>query len=314
MSVNTVQEIFEEQTGMQDESGTNVSRVWRVTTTVATDGPLIALAASGIPGIGDDHPDSTSGLSLWVVNKTPTMEGDDGTVWKVKVDYKRKPANQNAPISNAKPWDLSAQIHYDFMARQRVLEFCYLSSANKTDVIGEDVDRMTPLVKVDNSIGAPFDPPAMEEDSLLIISITRNIRSYRFQAMDLMTYQNSLNQFQITVCDIDIPALQGWMRKMCASKHWTSEDEAYWTETIEIVINPETWLRAIVDRGYATGATVGDFTQWTPILDSTGAAIRDPVELDGAGAQNPKAAPPVYIYFHSLWETSWSSLGLPSGN
>lgn len=309
MSIESVEELFIERSADVSSSGTTASRMFRVITTTSDDGSLTAVNASGVPDVGDDLPDDPD--NMWAEKKNASPESDDGCHWKVKVDYVLKPPAQ----VGIEQWDKEPVINFGYMARSRVMEYCYHGSLDKTEVSsvsGDQNNRKTPLVKVTNSLHQPFDPPVMDEDSILVISIQRNVKHANFNPTYLQTYQNTMNIQEETVAGITIPKFCGWIRDIKAGKQFDQNNAAYWNQTFEILVDSTTWLKQVLDQGFFTGAVDGDgYMQFTPIKDADNDPIRDPIMLDGQGQRNPAANAAVYWYFHSLWEIAWGPLSLP---
>ena len=306
MSVESVNELFTERNAEASSSGTTASRMFRVITSTSNNGPLTAVNAEEIPLVGADHPDDPT--NLWVDKKNATPEGDDGMHWKVKVDYVLKPPASVGGI--VKQWDRDPVISYGYMARSKVMEYCYHAALNATE-LSPELKRAVPGIKVVNSIHQPFDPPVMDEDAVLVISIQRNKKQSDFNPTDIQTFQNTMNLELETIAGIAIPKYCGWIKDIKAAKQFDQDNSPYWSETIEILVDPKTWLKKVLDQGFFVGDSSSGYMELTPVKDTEGSAIRDPIMLDGAGQRNPAGNPAVYIYFHSLWELSWAPFNLP---
>lgn len=321
MSVTSVTELFLERGGKADEEKTQVSRVFHVFTDDINDGPLSVMFADDIPKIHEDHPEDSG---LWVVGLDPKPD-TDGNHWKVTVEYGQKPGDQGGVQPGMiEPWELDPVIRFSFMSNQVVMEKCY-HTVSLIDTPPAGAVRGKRLQRVTNSAGQPFDPPAMTEEHYLLISIQRAVRHTNFDPDDLRKYQYTINSNGAEIGVVSSFKVGGVpINKYCAlcrdfksDKSWTPSGQAYWQQNIEILIKEDNWIKKLVDMGRFTAALPSGATSevpyiYTPINDTEGNAVPEPVMLDGGGGRLGNAQDPAIIFCHDIWEEDWSAWDLPS--
>ena len=314
MSAGTATELYLDRSATENIEGISTTRMFRVITTTSDDGPLIVLKANGLPDIGGDHPDDSD---LWATVKTPAPESNDGFHWKVRVEYAMKPADSSASFQH---WDRTPVVTTGFQSRQKVFERAY-SYAETIAVAG--AVRNNPLIPVVNQpLWQWFDPPAMIDEFLLVIGVQRWTRDTNFTAEDVYQYQNTINSAEIIVGGITIPALSGWVRSYRTSP--ASERDAssgsntnYVTETIEIIVDPATWVKKIANMAvFKNSADSHYFVGFEKNVDTDGDAVRDPIRINLNGQPLPDPAGgvdnTVYLDFHGIWEENWTGMNLPN--
>lgn len=309
MSIISVEELFIKRTGGIDESGKKDKKIYQVFTDDTEDGPLVVIIHDDIPVWHSIHPDDAT---LWVRSVIPSPIADDGLSWEVAVSYNLIPDGTEADEGEEgiNPWDLDPVISFSFQPVTRVLERAY-ETINETDVIVDFTfqTRGTRLARVTNSAEQPFDPPAIFEEYRLMISIQRNIEDSDFDQANVQKFQNTINNENITVANIDFLRLELLCRDYKATKTWTAEQIPYWQETIEVIHNEETWVVQLVDQGLFTAdpPSGSDPLKLKPILDSASPQrpVTEPVLLDGSGQRLGNDTGPIYIFCHARWEEDW---------
>ena len=312
MSVTTVNELWEPRTGDFDESSDKVKRVFHVFTDDIEDGPITVASDTNIPEIYDDHPEDDD---LWSVRKSAVVDTDPYT-WKVTVNYERKPAWVTSGAGGNNPWDWAPQIAFGRLALTKVLDKAYQKDALLAPAGAPPwsaftpaaADRGKPLVAVVNSVEQPFDPPATIEEFLTVISIQRHIRFSDMDFTDIDKYQNTINKTAVSIAGVSRLKQTCLCRDYRVSpKQTTPSGVAYVTENIEIVINPDTWVRAIQDAGtlVADNPSGSSLITYTPILDDAGNQINEPVLLDGNRQRLGDGLAGVFLGYHALWEQDW---------
>ena len=318
MSVIDVNELYLNRGAQQDQDTTSITRAFQVISDDPTDDGLTILTeggALGLPVVYEDLPSRPN--DFWVRSLDPRVKSGDGLVWEVRVVYEQKPpVSVDDPTGN--PWDLDPVISFGYMMRQRVFERCYAIDETIEDrTTALTGGRGEPDLPVQNSAKVWFDPPEMIDDALLTIGISRNTEHSDFDPAVLNKFVNTLNSAAVTVAGIVIGITKGWVRDYKATKAWTNANQPYWQENVEIVINPETWVKAIMDRGImvaaesgsgGTASSPGNLVKYEKVLDEDGDQMREPVMLNGDG-QRAGGGEPVYIEFHGYWEAEW---GTPS--
>jgi hypothetical protein len=316
MAVQDVTELFNLRGGKKDTNGTSVRRAFRALTSQKEDDALVVInSASGniIPEVGDDHPADDE---LWVKSVAPAPEGDDGQIWLVNVVYELKPPDSLSVGGSGKPWDTDPVINFSFQSRQRVFEHAYSYDESIAD---KGAQRDQPQVPVANvPLQLPFDPPDMITDALLLLVIQRNEKQADFDPIQIQTFQNTINDDDgpdIKIGGITFPRWTLWMRDIKANKAWDNENEPYWSVTYEMAYDPATWIKKILNNAVFKAAVPvpdpGYTITYTPIPDSAGDPVREPVPVDLNGQPLPVGGPFVYLPYHGLWEEKWAPLGLP---
>jgi hypothetical protein len=302
MSVTNVTELFMERGGKKGLDLIQVFRSFQVFTDSMSDGPLTVMNAPGLPVPGEELPEDPT---LYCTGLDPQPD-TDGVTWKVKALYDKKPPSTGTGGA-LNPWDLDPVINFGFIMRSKVLDKCY---AVGLGAIAAPVVRGLPTVKVTNSALQPFDPPAMVDEALLLIAISRNIKGSSFLPTNVRKYQNTINidAANVTIAGIAFKQFTCWCRDYKTTQAWTADNVAYTQETIEVVIDEETWLRKIVDMGLIEGnvPSGGYLMDYIAVKDTEGNQVNEPVMLDGAGRRNGAANPPVLLTFHALWEETWT--------
>lgn len=320
MSILSIDEMYEEQDANKDQEGYSVRRPYRAVSDTINESPITVISGSlslGLPDVGDTHPLDSS---LWVTNITPRLQSPAEYVWNVIVEYRKIPAGGFSPTATGtKPWDRLPVIQYFKVAKSRVLERAYKTEGawQNTDpalftAIPGIVNRFNRPVSVLNSADQQFDPPFMVNDYHIGISIDRNTRDADFDSNAILDFLNTVNKDDLQIAGFDCPPFYGYINDIRFRSAYTSDDELYWEEHWEIIINLEGWLVALLDQGiYTTAATPSGFLAYTAIIDSEGDRITDPVLLDGAGQEKPTGADPYYLVYHAYWETEFNNIGLP---
>ena len=316
MAILSVVEKNVSRTGKQDLEATSVSRFFQAVSDDPEDTALDVLVQGpdfGLPAVGEDFPDTPQ---LWCINVTPSIETDDGLVWTIKADYALKPPIPPEENDPQDPTNWAPVISFGFMTLQQVFERCYSIQETISAAGSGNVDRASPQEPVQNSANQDFDPPLTTERSLTIIAIQRNIKHTDFDPDDIIKFQDTVNNAERTIAGVTVPALQGWIRDYKAQKNFDKDNVAFWSQTIEVVINDQTWVRFVLDRGLeeiddagGTPTSPGNLVKYKRVLDNDDKPIRMPVNFDlngkRAGGGDPK-----YLEFHEKWEADWDDAGL----
>jgi len=301
MSVSDVRELNLERGAKIGATTMEVWRVWQVTTTVMTDGPLVAAAADDVAQVGDHHPDEDS-LICYSQDPKPFM---DGVTWRVQCNYRVPSSTGGGQISSTTyPWSLPADISYSYGGEQKPLENCYAVYYNTDEDTAVTV-RGFRNKKVTNSSQQPFDPPRMYTEYFPIISVQRNTKGVNFDKDILAAYQGTINKDDITIDGMTVSQYQGQCRDYKAQPAWFTRPGQspilYYQETIEIVIKEENWIEKITDSGFYSYSG-GSLTR---LLDTLGNGLVEPVLLNGSGQKLGDGKDPKYVYCHILFERYW---------
>jgi len=295
--MSTVTSVVERMSGRGGDETTSTqgfTRVFQVeidaiSATVESD----ILANASIPAIGAAHP-AYSAVKC-IRRRIKLVDDDDFLTWEVECEYALPTPGRNNISSN--PINDPPRISFGSAQYTRVVERAYQS--------GDTIDD--PSEAVLNSAGQPFDPPVVQEEENMVISITRNERT--IDPADLVTYRNTINSASITIAGVVIAEHRGRMRSIMASKAWDTSGTAYWQVSYEIEIATATHIREILDAGYYERNSSG----LVPILDKgdNPEPITEPAPLDGSGGEGDPTSP-VYLSYQTYWAKAWSGLSLPS--
>ena len=308
MAIVSVSEVMESRSAKIDRSSRGYKRVFQVVSNDPSDDALEIAQANGIP-VYDSVSPNHEGVFVSDIQARP--KSDDGLVWEVDVSY--SPPDAAGGGSGGDPVSADPVVSFSFMMRQQVLENAYSLGA----AIPQGADRGNPTVRVVNQPGnIPFDPPAMIEDSVLVILVTLNKGTDTFTPDYITQYMNTINALEITVAGVTMPPFTGWIRDIKANPTTTPTGDAYWQVQFEILYDPQTWLKKILNTGvFEEGNVEGSSSappEYRKILDTDGEPVREPVPLSLTGQRLGRGDPGVYLEFHALWEASWAQAGLPS--
>jgi hypothetical protein len=308
MSVIEVLEDFKRRPGRISLDSADVDRRFKVTTDDADDDSLTVLADSNLPSVKDDHPSNTD---YWCVEVGADPRSDDQFNWFVTAKYELKPPMTSGTTEN-EPWDEEPLVFFGFVAKQEIVERAY--ALNET-IAAKGATRGDPAEAIVNSNERPFDPPVMADRYYRQIIVRRNYEASVFDVNSILSYADTLNTNDpITIGGYEIGEFEGWLKDIKADPSYNNDNVKYYQVTFEILINDKTWIHKEVDKGIftSTAPSVSGPRPLTPIVDTNGEAIREPVLLDGNGQRLDNGAAPVVRAFHIIWEADWSSLDFPS--
>jgi len=280
--------------GDETTSTQNFSRVFQVeidavSATVESD----ILASVSIPTIGASHPAYSA--AKCTRRRVKLADDDDFLTWEVECDYSLPTPSKNNTSNN--PVNDPPRISFGSVQYTRVVEKAY-----------QGVDKIdSPTKAILNSAGQPFDPPVVQEEENMVISITRNERT--IDPADLVTYRNTINLVSITIAGVTIAQNRGRMRSIMMTKSWDTSGTAYWQVTYEIEIATTTHVRKILDVGFYKKESAG----LIPMLDAEKKPVTEPKLLNGTGGENVSSPlVGVYLSFQTYWAKAWSDLSLPT--
>lgn len=300
MAITSVKELFDER----DSADTVDDRTYTRKFQVVVDDPFTQATAifanSTIPSLYTEHPDDPT---VVVIGRFPKPRLGR-LIWDVVVKYRRKQfVNIEIGTSGSgtiNPVDLPPDISYSFTQYSRAVEQAYLFGLDPAD---------NPTIAIENSSSMPFDPPLTQEESNLVINIVRNESGEDFDPLFLITFNNTINAFNITIAGIVMETFEARMRNIGSVKKWDEDGEAYWRVTYEIEVDFATHLKSLLDIGFYTEDIITGVH--TAILDAEGNPITEPVKLDGAGGQLPVGGDPIYLDFNTYFALDWTNLNLP---
>lgn len=291
MAVVSVNEIHERRSASADEQGNYRRRAFRVVCNAVSDGPSIAIQASGLPTVGDNFPGSTT-IKCRSIGEP---ESPDRLVYIFTFDY--------SDVSNS----TSGTATVDPNPLNRPADIEWGGTPYRVSV-ERDVETDEPFV---NSAGDPYDTQLEEEQERPLCIIERNVSSHSVATANSL--RNTVNSASITVAGETIGEREGLMKRISARAAYEG-GVSYIRERIEIELAPS-HVRQVLDRGYRIRNVVsGPVFQMeaTQITDSNGLPITTPALLNGSGGVLAASGTPVYRAFNTKVATSWASLSLPT--
>lgn len=285
MAILSVNEITGREGSEDEEYKQKSTRLYQVLTNSATHTETEILAAGGLPVLFDVHPSLTGAM---VVNRNARQSSaeDDPTTWEVSIDYSSVSRSKIDPAERSQnPTDRPAVLKIAFEQRERGLY---------VDLEGDAIV---------NSAREFFDPPLVTEETVGIITITRNIASVSFATyMDFNGATNSATfmGFAPDTLKIGLEAERSY------------EQGTYFfivTATIKVrLIVPIDigdggfedfggWQSRPLDAGYRYADGTGTLHQ---ITDDEGNPVTKPIPLDGGGASLTPGDPPRFAPVHFI--------------
>jgi hypothetical protein len=257
---------------------------------------LDALDATGIPEVGDLFLDTNVPLS----SKNATVQ-QDLCHWIVVCNYGVE-QDEGGGSSSTDPLEDPPDINISHEVYETAAQFAY-DSGGRTD----------PDKAIVNSAGDPFDPPLVQENSVLVISVTRNEVDYDSGSSSLV---NTINSGSVSIGGVSIPEKCGRIRNIGGRTLTDSNGDQYWSITYEIEVRFEGQKKKLLDLGYYF--LEGEKKQPIQIKDGVlgyfgenNDPVTEPQLLNGEGGIGDKANPK-FLEFQTYYATSWGSLDLPA--
>lgn len=227
-------------------NGYVATRVFRVRSDDNAASEVQALAAPEIPQYGQLHPQ----INTLTVNGVSARRVDerDHAVFEVTVNYGTPSGGSSQ--GTADPLDEPASISWG----SRAVELVAWQTPDGILIV--------------NSAGDPFDPPIMTTEMLPVVTVIRNVRTFK---PDLAAkIGGTVNASPVSVSTYTIPEGKGMLEEYSGERIRQGK-VTYWRETIRIVINSSDvgWEKVVADVGWR---------------DSTGKRNTD---ADGADLPNP---------------------------
>lgn len=311
MSIESVNELFDEQSGSEDQTGLTATRVFQVIATESTDRVPTILAASGLPSTFDQHPnDSQIICNKKIPRAVAEAQGADDTdpryIWNVTCTYVPRRAGAEV-VTLEEPTDRPPVVK--FSSRRYMVPVIVAYDHRKiTGNFPDDVTTADPLggptKEVINSANDPFDPPLMEPRYNKVITIDRNEEEYDFSSLVIDLFLDSTNTEQIIIGDTEIPRFQGLFTDIRANQQWRPDGSAYFAVHYEIEIDKRTHVKRLLDQGYYD---IND----NPFRDNTGEFKTVPTLLDGDGREKAEESPAVFYATLTKYPMPWDILDLP---
>jgi hypothetical protein len=279
-----------------DQSRPYVTRIYRrrfyLTTAVQIVGPLAVREA--FKQIYDIQIGSYyqlgTGIELWsefdmlsrVTSIVCQPYSEDGCGWQIDVLYEPIDPAQFAAYEN--PLLAPPEISFDGEHFEKILE----------KGAAAVVDPYKPDQPVQNSAHDPFDPAPTRDDTRLTMVLRVNVPDFDantgvgFSKELIPAWQNSINKFEwfgfekLTVKVHRIGAQLQWHPSLYDPTATPPNPGRFWSLTLTLQHNPDTWVKKILDQGYRSWDT-GTSKPKNIIIDGVPATA--PVLLDGQGQQ-----------------------------
>ena len=254
-----------------------------IAVTSAGEGSWTVARATGVPSLGDAHPEDSIALCTDIDAK---VVGSEPNVWTVSCKY-----------TNDLPED---SIDDDDPTSQRPDQSW--GSDDFSRFVSEDRDGNAIL----NTAGDRYEEPIEVVDSFPVLTVTRNRNS--FNVATAYAYNNSVNS------DTYRGAAPGTLRvKITATERWKG-DAPYWETSYVFRYNPHGWQPKVLESGL--------YQMWNsnklPCTEKGAEAydsdpVTHPVPLDVNGRQIDPANLPGNAYYttwNTLPELSYAALGV----
>ena len=290
MGIVSVKEAPDRRSATMDEKGVRkYSRMFRV----VTDSPLVdsqtVLNAPGLPSLFDSYSTDTGFDSDALLKNGEAREmADNPFLWEVDLHYSSDATDPTQGVEE--PTDRPALYKW-------TNEIVRIPAGAFTD--GEDLNGD----KIQNSAGAPFDPPAEMEIAHRVLTITRNEEDFDPTVEDAYAFTTNEDEF------MGYDAGQARMEPIEAEEAFEGAVR-FWKKTyvIKFKTPPFDWQFRPLDQSLVEPDGSGGLKA---IIDKNGSAVSTPVLFDGAGSKiDPLTEDPFYFDFQLYEEKDWSPLNL----
>jgi len=257
--------------------------------------------ASGVPVIGDSHPEDAASLCVDVA----VSPGGDPSVWGVQCKY-----TNDLPDADIADDDATSSQQPGTPASSSSGSQESWSFEEHSRYVGQDRDDKPIL----NTAGDRYEDPVEIVDCFPTLTISKNKAS--FDVSDAYLYNNAVNS------DTFRGAEPGTLRVKITATQQFANDEHFWATTYTFRYNPNGWQPTILEAGlyqlaYIKMAEV-DHTPCTVVgkapFDSE--PVDHPVPLDDRGKQidptrlSDIPSPALYTTWNVLEELPYSNLGV----
>ena len=248
--------------------------------------------ATGIPAVGDAHPEATGAR---VIRKNATPLGDSLLAYTVEVEYSSSQARTSD--YNDTPTSRSPEIRYSTILSSKVITKArrvghYASGSLPGPQAGD-----TGSDAIVNSAYDRFEDPIEIDEARLVLLYTRWYSSIDPNA--LLDYSNAINSDLWPMPRTSVSAPIGTAKIMSISADSIYEGGAqYWLVTYEIHFQ-ETWNLELLNVGmqYYNGGFQGGAGEKYRFLDDDGEPVSTPQLLTTTGGALSAAASPTYAVF-----------------
>lgn len=267
---------------------------------------LTLAIAAGLPDMLDPYSADSSEQGLVVSAHTPKEIDQERAYYAIQVDYATNTLALNSPTS--RPW----QIEFSTIKNDYVPAMTYADSSIATGANFSPVASHLPIV---NTAGYPFDPPVLDQELKVVISLSRNFTAITnigtiASISDLMSRVNTVNGVSVTIAGLTGTPLQ-FLIDDIQCKYVEDQGETFYATTFKIVYDPECHVAKVLNAGWIDknmnpikGLRGGDITAPWP-LDINGDAIR-------LATPALRAAAAIYRGFCVKEISTFADLGLPT--
>ena len=279
MSTTLKEEILSGRTARNSKGARTYTRKFRVISNDKNDGPFEVGSTSGLPIIGNAHPEDANAFCVDLVpENTEPYAG-----WTVTATY------SDERVINTDPTIDAAEISWGSEQFQKVAVFDRDGNA------------------IVNSAGDLFDPPAMMDDSRRVVTVTKNLATVPAWILD---YQDAVNSDAFTVDGVSIAVGKAKMQSVTVSPKQRRNNTVFRHVNFTIHLQRDGWALDILDAGYNRKDPL-DATKRQPITID-GLLPSAPYPLNGSGAplENPSPANCVFRSFNVYKTRAFSSLPL----
>lgn len=312
--IGTAKEQWPGRTGKDDwNKHRTYTRVFEVWTDDPNDGVTVAGSATGVPDLGDSHPEDAAAV---VVSVVPTQDEATPLRWTVAVEYDTQPpvrdSLQPETVSPPPPPPPPASPQTPADRKENPLDRAPIWRVGfQQTTVPATYSLFGAEIIVRNSAKLPSDPPPMVERSMPSVSVTYNTASFNFSK--LVETQDAVNDAEWQ----KMPART--VRCIGAEANSGYENGVhFWTVTYTFLVKDATWDLKILDCGYAElieeAASPGNgmvaSMYWRKIKDPFGNEPTEPVPLDGNGLKLLPSGTPVYKTFRFYKERNFTTLFL----
>jgi hypothetical protein len=286
MAVTQVVELTKGRTCQFDEHGRRPSRTFAVVVSSPLDGPYTVANATGIPAFGDTYASGNDSDDMaYLRTKTPELVDPMALVWEVRCEYDTLNHMAGLPL-NSSGWQAwienplarpVTRVHGQIKVQEAMLFEPPTLNPNGT---------ITKGAKILNSAGQAYDPPAMRQRTINVVTFYKN--SATFNEASISYYQDTINSDDF----FGVPPTCALMNSVTPEKMFESGVD-YVRSAWEVHFDFYGWDANILDQGLGTL----DVTKNAPVLakDPNGSAYTFPVLLNGQGQiLNPNTGDPVY--------------------
>lgn len=266
-----------------DESQYRHARRFIVITDSVDDGNVVAIKATGIPRVGDAHPDEAYAYCKRV---RADADGDSRLKFIVTAEYETPPRSTNPGDNNPDPLLRPSEYSWQWAQRNEPVRFAKFTKKIKVQRNGttQTVDSGFQSIEtypVQNSARTPIDPLPERTVSSPTLRVIRNQAS--FSAADANLYVDHVNADQFSVAGNTIQPGQAYMVSITADRQY--ENNVYfWRVTYEIHFREQGWTIDVLDSG--DHELVRDAqNKWVKV--KIGTEVPEVRNLDGNGAKLP---------------------------